>query len=163
ETRRQVLEAPAAVVIANHAMGLYELAAIHLSAERPQLDEAKLAIDALAARLDAVESALGPDGPRLRDALAPRRRAYAPGRGGPPRGPRSSWPPGRCGPAPGRRATSRQPRRRPTSRSCTRLVSVRAAERTELTRDPRSATDVPEAGPPRSVRPVAGRRPPTGR
>jgi hypothetical protein len=58
------------VVIANHAMGLYELAAIHLGAEEPQLDEAKLAIDALASLLDAVETALGPDGATLRDALA---------------------------------------------------------------------------------------------
>ena len=70
ETRRQMLKTPAAVVIANHAMGLYELAAIHLGAEEPQLDEAKLAIDALAALLDSVESALGPDGATLRDALA---------------------------------------------------------------------------------------------
>lgn len=70
ESRRQVLETPAAVVIANHAMGLYELAAIHLGAEAPQVDEAKLAIDALAALLDAVDGHLGPDGETLRDALA---------------------------------------------------------------------------------------------
>jgi hypothetical protein len=70
ETQRQMLATPAAVVIANHAMGLYELAAIHLGAEQPQLGEAKLAIDALAALLDAVESELGPDGATLRDALA---------------------------------------------------------------------------------------------
>lgn len=70
DTRRQMLETPAAIVIANHAMGLYELAAIHLGAEDPQLDEAKLAIDALAALLDAVQEALGPDGATLRDALA---------------------------------------------------------------------------------------------
>lgn len=70
ETRRQMLQTPAAVVVANHAMGLYELAAIHLGAEEPQLSEAKLAIDALAALLDTVESQLGPDGSTLRDALA---------------------------------------------------------------------------------------------
>lgn len=70
ESRRQVLATPAAVVIANHAMGLYELAAIHLGAETPQLPEAKLAIDALAALLDAVEGHLGDDGDTLRDALA---------------------------------------------------------------------------------------------
>src|SRR5690606_21207458 len=70
ESRRQVLATPAAVVVANHAMGLYELAAIHLGAETPQLPEAKLAIDALAALLDAVESQLGDDGRTLRDALA---------------------------------------------------------------------------------------------
>lgn len=70
DTRRQMLETPAAVVIANHAMGLYELAAIHLGAEEPQLGESKLAIDALTALLDAVEAELGPDGATLRDALA---------------------------------------------------------------------------------------------
>ena len=70
ETQLQMLATPAAVVIANHAMGLYELAAIHLGAEEPQLGEAKLAIDALAALLDAVGSELGPDGTTLRDALA---------------------------------------------------------------------------------------------
>ncbi|MBK5223396.1 MAG: hypothetical protein JJE52_11080 [Acidimicrobiia bacterium] len=70
DTRRQVLSTPAATVIANHAMGLYELAAIHLGAETPNLTEAKLAIDALAALLDAVEADLGDDGSTLRDALA---------------------------------------------------------------------------------------------
>lgn len=70
ESRRQMLQTPAAVVIANHAMGLYELAAIHLGAETPQLEEGKLAIDALAALLDAIEGHLGEDGETLRDALA---------------------------------------------------------------------------------------------
>ncbi|QGG95197.1 DUF1844 domain-containing protein [Actinomarinicola tropica] len=70
ESRRQVLSTPAAVVIGNHAMGLYELAAIHLGAEQPQLEEAKLAIDALAALLDAVDGHLGEDGDTMRDALA---------------------------------------------------------------------------------------------
>jgi hypothetical protein len=92
DTRRQMLETPAAIVIANHAMGLYELAAIHLGAEEPQLDEAKLAIDALAALLDAVESALGPDGATLRDALAQIQlafvqvRAAVEGKSAPPEG-----------------------------------------------------------------------------
>jgi len=35
EVRRQLASAPASVVIANHAMGMYELAAIHLSAQPP--------------------------------------------------------------------------------------------------------------------------------
>src|SRR4051794_2767721 len=45
--RQDLLEAPASVVIANHAMGIYELAAIHLTAPEPKLPEAVLAIDAL--------------------------------------------------------------------------------------------------------------------
>ena len=46
QVRRELLGAPASVVIANHAMGIYELAAIHLTAQPPQLAEAGLAIDA---------------------------------------------------------------------------------------------------------------------
>jgi hypothetical protein len=76
ETQRQMLATPAAVVVANHAMGLYELAAIHLGAEDPKLSEAKLAIDALASLLDSVEAELGPDGATLRDALAQIQLAY---------------------------------------------------------------------------------------
>lgn len=76
ESRQRMLETPAAVVVANHAMGLYELAAIHLQAEIPQLDEAKVAIDALAGLLDAVESHLGDDGHTLRDAVAQIQLAY---------------------------------------------------------------------------------------
>jgi hypothetical protein len=70
ETRQRMVETPAGVIVANHAMGLYELAAIHLGAESPQLGEAKVAIDALAGILDAVGDHLGPDGQTLRDALA---------------------------------------------------------------------------------------------
>lgn len=76
ESRQRMLETPAAVVVANHAMGLYELAAIHLGAESPQLSEAKLAVDALASLLDSVEAELGEDGRTLRDALAQIQLAY---------------------------------------------------------------------------------------
>src|SRR5688500_1361226 len=34
EVRKQLLDTPAEVVVANHAMGIYELAAIHLTAEQ---------------------------------------------------------------------------------------------------------------------------------
>ena len=37
DVRRQLAEVPAEMVIANHVMGLYELAAIHLSANPPDL------------------------------------------------------------------------------------------------------------------------------
>lgn len=49
--RDQLAQVPAAVVIANHAMGCYELAAIHLSNQPPNLGEAQLAIDAFGALL----------------------------------------------------------------------------------------------------------------
>lgn len=76
EVRRQLLSAPAAVVVANHAMGLYELAAIHLGAPQPNLSEAQVAIDAYGALVDALGDRLGPDEATLRDALAQIRLAF---------------------------------------------------------------------------------------
>ena len=76
EVRQQLLDTPASVVIANHAMGIYELAAIHLTAEPPQLTEAVLAIDALVALVDGLEGRLGEAEPTLREALAQLRAAY---------------------------------------------------------------------------------------
>ena len=40
QARAEIASTPAAVVVANHAMGLYELAAIHLSQQPPNLAEA---------------------------------------------------------------------------------------------------------------------------
>ena len=74
--RAQLLEAPASVVIANHAMGIYELAAIHLTADPPQLTEAVLAIDALVALVEGLEGRLGDAEPTLREAVAQLRAAY---------------------------------------------------------------------------------------
>jgi hypothetical protein len=56
-SRERLGTVPAEVVITNHLMGLYELAAIHLSANPPDLVQSALAIDALAC-LVATESAL---------------------------------------------------------------------------------------------------------
>ena len=74
--REQLSQVPAAVVIANHAMGCYELAAIHLSNQPPRIEEARLAIDAFGALLGAVEGRLGPDEATLQDALAQMRLAF---------------------------------------------------------------------------------------
>ncbi len=76
EVRRQLLATPAAVVIANHAMGIYEVAAIHVTAVPPQLVEASLAIDALSALVDGLEGRLGDAEPTLREALTHLRAAY---------------------------------------------------------------------------------------
>jgi hypothetical protein len=76
DARRRVAEVPAAQVVANHAMGLFELAAIHLSQAPPHLDEASVAIDAMAALVDSLGERLGPNAPVLRDALAQIRLAY---------------------------------------------------------------------------------------
>lgn len=69
QVQQQIAVTPAHQLIANHAMGMYELAAIKLSAEPPLFVEAQLAIDALAAVLDAVGSRLGDDLVPLRQGL----------------------------------------------------------------------------------------------
>jgi len=76
QVRDQLSQVPAAVVIANHAMGCYELAAIHLSSQPPQFGEAQLAIDGFGALLGVVEGHLGPDEATLADALAQIRLAF---------------------------------------------------------------------------------------
>jgi len=76
EVQQQIASTPAAVMIANHAMGIYELAAIKLSLQPPQFGEAQLAIDAMAAVLDAVGTRLGPEGQQLRDALTQLQMAF---------------------------------------------------------------------------------------
>ncbi len=69
EVQRQVLSAPASQFVINHVVGLYELGAIHLGQPEPDLAAAQLAIDAMAALLDATEARLGEDAVSLRDAL----------------------------------------------------------------------------------------------
>jgi len=76
EARRRLAEVPAEVVVTNHVMGLYELAAIHLSATPPNLTAASLAIDAVGTLVDGLGDRLGPDSPTLRDALANIRMAF---------------------------------------------------------------------------------------
>jgi hypothetical protein len=76
DVRQGLLEAPASVVVANHAMGMYELAAIHLTAPEPKLPEAVLAIDALAALVEGLQGRLGEAEPTLQGALAQLRAAY---------------------------------------------------------------------------------------
>ena len=74
--REQLAAAPAEIVVANHLMGLYELAAIHLSQQPPKMDEASLAIDAMSAVLDSLEGRLGEAEGTLKDALHQIRLAY---------------------------------------------------------------------------------------
>ena len=76
EVRRQLAQVPAIQVVANHIMGLYELAAIHLSQSPPQLSEATLAIDAMAAVVDGLKGRLAELEPTLKDALAQIRLAF---------------------------------------------------------------------------------------
>ncbi len=76
ETERQMATTPPEVVIANHVMGMYELAAIHLRQNPPNLNEASLAIDALSAIVDGLEGRLGENEPTLRDARTQLQQAF---------------------------------------------------------------------------------------
>src|SRR5215218_926099 len=63
--RAQLAATPPEQVVANHVIGLYELAAIHLGRQPPDLAAARLAIDALTAVLDACQGRLGELEPTL--------------------------------------------------------------------------------------------------
>ena len=76
EARQRIGEVPANVVVVNHVMGLYELAAIHLSAQPPRLAEAALAIDAVACVVEGLGARLGEEHATLSDALANIRLAF---------------------------------------------------------------------------------------
>ncbi|MBW3614338.1 MAG: hypothetical protein KY439_03395 [Actinobacteria bacterium] len=76
ELQRQLTETPAAVVVANHCFGLFELAALHLSLQPPKLTEAQLAIDALAALVEGLGPRLGDQEPQLAEALSQLRLAF---------------------------------------------------------------------------------------
>ncbi len=76
EVRAQLGQVPAAQVVANHAMGCWELAAIHLSAQPPAFAEAQVAIDAFGALTEVLTGKLGPDEATLADALAQLRLAF---------------------------------------------------------------------------------------
>jgi hypothetical protein len=74
--RDRVAAVPAATIVANHVMGLYELAAIHLGRETPNFTEATVAIDAMAAVLDRLPGRLGDEEDTLRQALSQLRLAF---------------------------------------------------------------------------------------
>lgn len=76
EARERLANVPAEVVVTNHAMGLYELAAIHLSAAPPRLPQAALAIDAFACLVEGLAERIGESHDTLLDALANIRLVY---------------------------------------------------------------------------------------
>jgi len=76
EARERLADVPAEVVITNHVMGLYELAAIHLSATPPDLHQSALAIDAVACLVDGLGDRLGDDAATMQDALNNIRLAF---------------------------------------------------------------------------------------
>ena len=80
---RAVLATPVLEHIGGHAMAFFELAALHLEREAatggkepPDLAEASLAIDAMAALVEGLGDKLGPYRPGLEDALNQLRMAF---------------------------------------------------------------------------------------
>jgi len=69
EARQRIADTPADEIVANHVMGMYELGAIHLSSQPPATEEARVAIDAMAAVVQALPGRLGENEPVLREAL----------------------------------------------------------------------------------------------
>ena len=76
DMREQLSRTPVETVIANHAFGLFELAALHLSQQPPQLEQARLAIDAMATLVEGLAGRLGEPEQQLNDGLAQLRLAF---------------------------------------------------------------------------------------
>lgn len=81
ELRRQLAGTPASLVVANHCFGLFELAALHLSLQPPQLDQAQIAIDALGAVVEGLAGRLGDEENHLKEGLTQLRLAFVQLRG----------------------------------------------------------------------------------
>ncbi|MCI4355421.1 MAG: hypothetical protein L3K06_08675 [Thermoplasmata archaeon] len=76
--RDELARTPAADIIANHAVGLWQLAVLHLTPDDgpARLDQAALAIDALSGIVDGLGDRMGEHAEPLREALAQLRLAY---------------------------------------------------------------------------------------
>ena len=76
EVAKHLAAAPAEDVVANHCYGLFELAALHLSQQPPQLDKARLAIDSLGLLVDGLGDRLGQHAGALAEGLSQLRLAF---------------------------------------------------------------------------------------
>lgn len=79
QLREELADTPVADIVANHVVGLWQLAVLHLDLEGTgsrRLEEARIAIDAVAALVEGLGDELGSHAPALQDALAQLRMAY---------------------------------------------------------------------------------------
>jgi hypothetical protein len=74
--REQLAKTPVADIIAQSAYQFFEVGALHLSVIPPQLDEAKLAIDALGMLVDGLGGRLGANAATLQEGLTNIRLAF---------------------------------------------------------------------------------------
>jgi hypothetical protein len=69
EMRRQLLDLPAGVVVGQHALQFFDVAGLYLSQSPPRIEDARIAIDALAAVVEHLGSRLGEAETPIRQAL----------------------------------------------------------------------------------------------
>jgi hypothetical protein len=74
--QKRMLELPGGSVVGQHALQFYELAALYLSQDPPRLDDARLAVDALAAVVERLGDRLGDAEKPLRQALTQLQLAF---------------------------------------------------------------------------------------
>ncbi len=80
--RAELAATPVIDIVANHAVGLWQLAVLHLTPgpdiapSDEDLDEARLAIDAFGGLVEGLGARLGPHADALREALTQLRLAY---------------------------------------------------------------------------------------
>src|SRR5438132_1506537 len=92
ELRAELAATPVVDIVANHAVGLWQLAVLHLTPDPrpdgtpvpPRLDAAALAIDALGALVEGLGARLAPHDEVLREALTQLRLAFVQAAGPPP-------------------------------------------------------------------------------
>lgn len=76
QLEEKLAQTPASVVVANHAYGLFELAALHLGRRPPNFEQAQLAIDAMGALVEGLGDRLGDHARQLQDGLTQLRLAF---------------------------------------------------------------------------------------
>jgi len=80
----RLLGAGSATLIANHAYGMFELGALYLAQQPPQIEDARLAIDALRAVVEATTGRLEENEASLSEGLRQLQLAYLALTKGPP-------------------------------------------------------------------------------
>ena len=76
QLEEKLAQTPASVVVANHAYGLFELAALHLGRRPPNFEQAQLAIDAMGVLVEGLGDRLGDHARQLQEGLTQLRLAF---------------------------------------------------------------------------------------
>lgn len=74
--REQIARTPVDQIVAQSAYQFFEIAALHLSIVPPQLDQARLAVDAFGLLVEGLGDRLGPTAAELREGLQQLRLTY---------------------------------------------------------------------------------------